>query len=141
MKDERAQAVVRAIRQYDDWFLRRVAARIARADPYGADYLELAPIIAWGVARMVSADKTRRESFVGMGNAVERLFRTILADSRKLKDVMAALELPLPMRLLLGLDAFYAPADALGRLGGLDDYRDPGLLPADDQLAAFLDTC
>ncbi len=99
-KDWMASAIGRAINQYDDAFLRRVAYRIARADPYGADYLEQAPIIAWGLARQVSPDNTQRRSFVGMGNAVERRFRSILADGRKLKTVMAAIGLPLPMRLL-----------------------------------------
>jgi len=100
-KDWRDEAIARAIKPFRDRrFLRRSAACIAQADPYGADYLEQAPIIAWGLPMMLSPTRTRERDLNGLHGEMIREFRRILAGGRKLKHIMAALGLPLPMRLV-----------------------------------------
>lgn len=100
-KDWRDEAIARAIKPFRDRrFLRRSAACIAQADPYGADYLEQAPIIAWGLPMMLSPTRTRERDLNGLHGEMIREFRRILSEGRKLKHVMAALGLPLPMRLV-----------------------------------------
>lgn len=80
---------------FRDIALRTTAQAMLRADPFAEDYLRQAPIIVYGFYL-----KRGFLSWWGSNGAVTTGFREMLARSRRLRDIMAELGLPWPLRKL-----------------------------------------